>query len=83
MANYKHSAEKTTLEKILIAGPISFCERMIPECISANTITLMGQLPVFFVLLYIFWREGLNVTPENLVSPELLLIGGIVIEWFS
>lgn len=50
---------------------------------SANALTLIGQLPLLAIVLVIFQRDGCNITPENLVTPQLLIIAGCVLEWFS
>lgn len=83
MSTYKHSADKTSLECWLIKGPLGYVERMFPSILSANTLTLMGQLPVILLLFYIFATEGMNITPDNLINPRLLIACGICVEWFS
>lgn len=40
-------------------------------------------MPVLAMVLLVFAREGMNISPDKLVSPELLLMSGISIEWFS
>ena len=83
MSTYKHSASKTTLECWLIKGPLSYVEPMFPSILSANTLTLMGQLPITLLLFYVFATEGMNITPDNLINPRLLIACGICVEWFS
>ena len=56
---------------------------MFPSFISANTITLLGQLPLLGLLLYVFWSHGANVSPDNLIDPKLLIVAGILVESFS
>ena len=83
LANYKHSAEKTMLENWLKQGPLDFCERKFPSFLSANSVTLIGQLPIIFVLIMIMSIEGLNISGKNLIDPRFFLCGAVAVEWFS
>lgn len=51
---YKHSSPKTTLELFLVNrvwGP--FEKHCIPDVISANSVTLIGQAPLFLLSTYL------------------------------
>ena len=82
-ARYVHKTEKTTLEKWFNAGPTDWAERKHPSFLSANSLTLIGQMPLIGVMLYIFFREGCHIDPQRAVDPSLLLLVGFAIEWFS
>ena len=82
-SNYKHSASKTTLDRWFINGPTGFLERMWPSFISANSLTLIGQIPVQLMLLYVFYTQGTNLSPDDLIDRKSLLACGFVIAWFS
>ena len=83
MSTYKHSAQKTSLELWLIAGPLGYIEKMFPSILSANSLTIIGQLPVILMVFYIFATEGMNITQDNLIPPKLLIASGLCLEWFS
>jgi hypothetical protein len=55
LATYKHSADKTTLEKLYVEKLLVPIEKnLFPARWSANTITLMGQMPIFLYVLYLW-----------------------------
>ena len=83
LSTYKHSVSKTSLECWLIDGPLGYVERMIPNYLSANSLTLLGQLPVLSILLYVFAREGLNISPDSTINPLIFVAVGLIVEWFS
>ena len=83
LSTYKHSTSKTTLDRWFINGPTGFLERMWPSFISANSLTLIGQTPVLFMLLYVFYTQGTNLSPDDLIDRKSLLAIGFVILWFS
>ena len=83
LSTYKHSVTKTSLECWLLKGPIGYAERMLPSCLSANTLTLLGQLPVLGMLLYVLIYEGTNITPDALIDPKIFFACGLIVEWFS
>ena len=83
LSTYKHSTGKTRLELWMIQGPTGFAESMWPSFLSANSLTLIGQLPVLFMLLYVFATQGLNISPDNLIDPKILLACGFIVQWFS
>ena len=43
---YRHSSPKTPYETWLCEGPSKFVEKLHPEILTPNAITLMGQLPL-------------------------------------
>jgi hypothetical protein len=56
MSAYKHSAEKTTMETFYVEKLLVPIEKyMFPSSWSANTITLVGQTPMFLYLLYLWY----------------------------
>ena len=82
-ASYKHSAAKTTLEHWMAQGPTGYAERLWPGFLSANSLTLIGQMPLLFMLLYVFYTQGMHISPDNLIDPKLLVVCGLLMQWFS
>jgi phosphatidylglycerophosphate synthase len=85
-AEYKHSAAKTTLEKWEIDnlwGP--FEAKLIPEVLSANFITLTGQLPLFILVAYFLIFEPTSQTFESLGScpQNIVCLFGLAYLFFS
>ena len=83
LSTYKHSTSKTSLDHWFINGPTGFLERMWPSFFSANSLTLMGQFPVLLMLFYVFYTQGTNLSPDDLIDRKSLLACGFVIAWFS
>ena len=53
---YKHSAEKTTMETFYVEKLLLPIEKhLYPSKWSANTITLVGQAPMFLYVLYLWY----------------------------
>ena len=52
---YKHIAPKTTYEKFYVEKLLVPLEKLYPKSWSANTITLIGQSPMFFFMLYLWY----------------------------
>ena len=83
LSSYSHTASKSTYEKWLIAGPIGWAERMHPSFLSANAITLIGQLPLIILSFGVLWSTNGNVSPTNDSYRHKVVLGGILLEWFS
>lgn len=58
-------------------------EKVFPECLSANALTILGQAPMQVIILLVFWSVGVNISPDNPIGPGLLLAGAACTMWFS
>ena len=56
---------------------------MIPDCFSANAVTIMGQLPVCLLILHIIVYHGTNIDSANPLPKEYMLLGAFCIQWFT
>ena len=80
---YKHKTEKSPLEEFLSRNILQPWEKMWPSFLTANSITLMGQIPICCWLLVIFATHGLNISPDKPL-PSILAFGcGCTIFWFT
>ena len=82
-SKYQHSVPKSTLDQFYVNGPTGFAETFLPSCLSANSVTLLGQLPVLVLLLVIFALFSADISPQNLLPPWVLFLCGCVIFWFD
>ena len=82
-STYKHSTGKTRLELWMIQGPTGFAERLWPSFISANSLTLIAQIPILAILLYVFSTQGTHISPDNPIDSKVLLTCGFLVQWFS
>ena len=81
---HKHSAPSTTIEIFLKNYPLDWVERyLIPSSWSANTVSILGQLPLLFFTLYVLIIEGAQIGPDHLMSKDSCLIAAMCILWFS
>jgi len=83
LSQYQHQHSKTHYELFLRSYPVSFLERLHPSFLSANSITLIGQMALPLMVFAIFIREGCNIAPHCLIDPQLLLIAALAVQWFS
>ena len=67
----------------MIRGPTGFGERMFPSFLSANSLTLIGQMPILFMLIYVFATCGFNISPDNLIDGKISIASGLLVQWFS
>ena len=82
-SKYSHSAPKTTYESFLVKGPLRFIERLFPDFLSANALTLMGQLPIVSYMFYAFIQISPDISLKNQVDPTWFLGSAILLQWFS
>ena len=72
LSKYRHRAEKTTLEKWMIAHPSGWLEkRLFPESWTPNCITLIGQVPQLLMILVVFCRVGMSLTRKETIDSGL------------
>lgn len=82
LQTYKHIAPKTTFETFYIEKLLVPIEKhMFPKSWSANTITLIGQVPIFFYLVYLWFTQ--NVTMREPIPDSAFIMMAIVLQWFS
>ena len=58
---YKHASPKTTYEKFYTERALVPLEKLYPSYISANTLTLIGQVPVYLLIPYL-WSHGMSMS---------------------
>ena len=57
-STYKHSSPKTPYEKFMINTVCAFLEMIIPSFLSANSVSLIGQIPVWIFTIYVLIMDG-------------------------
>lgn len=84
MSKYVHSASKTTIELWMIKNISEPIERnLIPDCFTPNVVTLMGNIPLPFVIYKLLTKVGTTVTDSEPVQPQYLVFAGLALLWFS
>ena len=83
LSTYQHKAGKTTYESWLQAGICKAGEQAFPNFLSANSITLIGQAPLFLLVLYVFATTGTEISYENPMPLSMMVICGIAMQWFT
>ena len=56
---------------------------LIPEFLSPNAITVAGQLPALFLILYVLTQLDLKADGTNLPPAWLFYASAAVLQWFS
>ncbi len=56
-------------------------EKLYPRQLSANSITLLGQMPMLLFLIFIWVTQ--NMTMREPIPDSYFIIAGIVLQWFS
>jgi len=56
---------------------------MVPEFLSANSVTIIGQLPIQIMILVIFSQVGTNISTNDPVPGIIYILNGLAIYWFS
>eukprot|EP00347_Sterkiella_histriomuscorum_P006704 403351756 len=79
MKDYKHQADKTTMETFYVNKLLVPIEAAFPSHWSANTITLIGQVPILLVNFYL-WTH--NVKFQNIDNSAFIIVA-IALQWFS
>ena len=82
-SEYKHSSSKTTFEVWMIDYPAGWVERSLPGFMSANTVTLLGQIPIHIMIMVLLWHTNGHTPRLNEEVRTLLIVAGITIYWFS
>ena len=82
-SKYSHSSPKTSFEQWMVTYPCDWIERKIPSFISANTITLIGQIPITVLAFLLLWQTGGNIPKENDDIRGLLMASAFALYWFS
>lgn len=54
LEKYQHSSAKSTYETFLNSGPCKWAEEKIPDILSANTVTIIGQIPLQVMVVVMF-----------------------------
>ena len=81
-STYKHVAPKTTFEKFYVEKLLVPIEKhLFPKSWSANTITLLGQIPMFLFVLYLWFFQ--NMTMREPIPDSMYVYAAIVLQWFS
>jgi phosphatidylglycerophosphate synthase len=80
--SYKHVAPKTTFEKFYVEKFLVPVEKYaFPKSWSANTITLVGQAPMFFYYIYLWFSQ--NATMLDPIPDSCFIWMAFVLQWFS
>lgn len=82
-SQYKHSSGKTTFEQWMIDHNAGWLERSFPDSLSANTVTLLGHLPIALYVYFFLWQTGGNIPKNNEECRGLVMVGAFIIHWFS
>lgn len=82
-SKYNHSSSKSSYEEFLKAGPCTWGEKMFPDFLSANSITIIGHLPLQITMFLVLSQVGGNITTDNPIPRYLMLATGISLQWFS
>ena len=66
-------------------GICKYGEQLFPDFLSANSLTIIGQAPLFVIMMSVFALYGPNIDAQNAppLSRELILLGGCLLYWFS
>lgn len=82
---YKHSAPKTTLEAALIKYIwLPFDTHVIPDFLSANFVTVAGQIPTILLFIYfLFCVEDQTYSDLGSTPYWIVTIGALCYYWFS
>ena len=80
---YRHYAPKPTYEQFLSDTLCTWIEEIIPHKLSANFVTLLGQVPLIIFTFWIIYNEGPGIGPDYLLKKETCLMAAGVIQWFS
>ena len=83
LSKYKHSSGKTSYESWLQAGPCYYAEKMFPSFLSANCLTIIGQLPLQITMILVLLQVGPNIDVNESVPRYLMIAAGISLQWFS
>ena len=67
----------------MVNYPCAFLNAIIPGSWSANTITVMGQLPIILFAFYVIITEGAQIDPEHLLSKSSCFYTAVFLYWFS
>ena len=77
-STYKHVAPKTTFEKFYVEKLLVPIEKhLFPKSWSANTITLLGQIPMFLFVLYLWFFH--NMTMREPIPDSMYVYAAIVL----
>ena len=79
LSNYTHITGKSTYEKWLIANPLGWIERMHPNFLSANSITIIGQSPLMVLVFVMLWNTNGNIEVSNDNYRTEIIIGGFLL----
>ena len=77
--NYKHSSPKTTLESYYVNTLLVPLEKAFPKNWSANTITIIGQIPIVLTVLLI-WTQNTNF---GKINDNIFFLIAVSLQWFS
>jgi beta-glucanase (GH16 family) len=75
LKTYKHSGDKTTYETFLVEYGLYHVERALPASWSANTVTIVGQVPLIIWAFLVICILGPAVGPEHTFSPWMAYTG--------
>ena len=79
LSNYTHCTGKSSYEKFLIAGPLGWVEKMHPNFLSANSITIIGQSPLMVLVLLMLWNTNGNIELSNESYQTEMIIAGLLL----
>ena len=83
LESYKHSSVKSSYETFLCNGPCKVFEEMVPSFLSANSVTIIGQLPLQIMIIVMLSQVGTNISMNDPVPGVLHIMTGFSIYWFS
>lgn len=61
MTLYKHKGTKTILENLIVSFGAQYTERIYPDSLNANFVTIMGQVPQILTFLLLLLKVGLDL----------------------
>ena len=56
---------------------------MVPDFLSANSVTIIGQLPLQIMVIVMFSQVGTNVSLQDPVPGVIHIMSGFALQWFS